>query len=134
MRKMEIGSEEIMYDFNFTNVYRDKYNKQCMCEECINFRTHFYNRYEEVALFINQFGININYPLEIVDCGIDDEKNKREYIAYYLVKGTLSTSQIHKKIENVDLIFFNPDEIKNKYSNSDMKKPYFIIEISKLYI
>jgi len=46
----------------------------------------------------------------------------------------LSTSQIHKKIENVDLIFFNPDEIKNKYSNSDMKKPYFIIEISKLYI
>ena len=49
-------------------------------EECKNLRRNFNIYYPEVSKIISKFGIDIMYPLEIMDMGIDE--NKREYSVY----------------------------------------------------
>lgn len=68
---------DIIYDFNATNKYRDKFNDQCQCNECNNFRLKFGTYYQEIILFLKQFGIDVNYPLEIIDCGFNIVKKQK---------------------------------------------------------
>ena len=72
-----LNGMDIIYDFNATKNYRDKYNEQCQCKECKKFRLNFADTYPKIIVFLKQFGIDSNYPLEIMDCGFNDEKDKR---------------------------------------------------------
>lgn len=125
---------DIVYDYNVTNNYRDKYNDQCQCHECKNFRLGFSNHYPEIILFLKAFGIDVNYPLEIMDFGFIEEERKREYSVYYSVKGELTADKIQVIIGNGEIVLRNWNISNESYSNTGMQKPYFIIEVSDLFI
>ncbi|MFI3214363.1 MAG: hypothetical protein R3Y24_13625 [Eubacteriales bacterium] len=125
---------DIVFDKEYTYSYRDKYNEQCDCEQCILYRSLFPNEYKEVATFLSQYGVNIDFPLEILDNGIDDKTLKRNYIAYYAVKGQLPKDKMNMIISDVDITMRNAAVAKESYSNTGMKTPYFVIELSNILL
>lgn len=131
---MIIQGYDVICDFEATNRYIDKYNEQCHCDECKNFRLNFKPHYPEVITFLEQFGINIDYPLEIMDLGFNDYNSKRQYSVYYSVKGELPIDRIQIKISETNIVLRNWNIADDTYSNTGMEKPYFIIEVSDLLI
>lgn len=126
--------EDIIFDKEYTYKYRDKYNEQCDCEQCILFRSMFLNEYKEVVAFLSQYGVDIDFPLEIMDDGIDAKTLKRNYTVYYAVKGQLPKDKMSISISNIDITMRNDVVAKEAYSNTDMKPPYFVIELSNILL
>ena len=124
--------KDIICDKEYTYTYRDKYNEQCNCEQCVLFRSAFPNEYKEVVAFLSQYGVNIDFPLEIMDDGIDAKTLKRNYTVYYAVKGQLPKDKISMSISNIDITMRNDVIAKEAYSNTDMQVPFFVIELSNI--
>ncbi len=129
---MNFNGYEIICDNETTNKYHDIYNEPCQCSECILFRKLFNIKYPEICKLLNDFGININFPLEIMDSGINENTFLREYTVYYSVKGELPVSKIESKINNVSITLRNWEIANEAYGNTGMEKPYFIIEIDNI--
>ena len=125
---------DIIVDKNYTFSYRDKYNTQCQCAECTLFRSHFSITYPQVASFLTNLGVDIYYPIEIMDMGINDKILKREYITYYAVKGCLPTPKMSRTVDNVMITMRNHEIAKEAYANTGMETPFFIVELSNLYL
>ena len=69
-----------------------------------------------------------------MDLFFNTEKEKRVYCVYYSVKGELPTDRIETNEEGAIIVFRNWN-IKNEgYSNTGMERPYFIIEISDVFL
>lgn len=130
--------KNLISDINFnkedTNSYHDKYNLSCQCRECTLFRNHFAKDYPLVADFLSNFGIDLLYPLEIVDNGIDDTTLTRNYLVYYCVKGSLPCDKIEDYVEHTPVVLRNYTIAGEAYNNTGMKEPYFIIEIKNIFI
>lgn len=131
---MKIQDYDIIVDIESTKKYRDKYNEQCHCEQCENFRLNFDTYYPEIVRFLQQFGINTYYPLEIMDLGFNEKISKREYIVYYSVKGELPIDKIKLTINNANIVLRNWNIAHEAYANTGMDKPYFIIEIDNIFL
>lgn len=125
---------DIVFDKEYTFSYRDKYNEQCDCQQCVLFRNQFSNKYQEIIKFLSQYGINVDFPLEIIDIGIDDKTLKRGYIVYYAVKGQLPKEKMNTNIGNVDITMRNDIVANEAYANTDMQTPFFIIELSNIVL
>ena len=126
--------ENIIFDKEYTNKYRDKYNAPCDCDECRLFHSEFIIHYPKVVEFLQGFGIDTGFPLEIMDNGINDNLLKREYIAYYAVKGQLPTQRMNMEIDDVAITMRNDDIAKESYANTDIPVPFFIIELCPVFI
>lgn len=131
---MRIQGLDVICDIEATQKYRDKYNKQCLCDECKNFRLNFSAHYPEVITFLNQFGADFDYPLEIMDNGFENEKCKRGYSVYYSVKGKIPQDRIELTIDEINIVLRNWNIAYEAYANTGMKKPFFIIEISNIFL
>lgn len=131
---MQFKGFEIKCDEITTRMYRDKYNEQCMCYECVHFRKHFGKVYPEVVQLLSQFGINEMLPLEIMNLGFETKGDMREYCIYYVVKGELPTDKIQTHIGQVELTLRNWNIANEAYANTGMEKPYFIIEVSHIFL
>ncbi len=131
---MKIQGHDIICDVKATNNYNDKYTEQCFCYECQNFRLNFRSNYPEVVVFLEQFGVNIEFPLEIMELGFDVHKKRREYSVYYSIKGELPIDSILLTISGTSIVLRNWNVASEAYSNTGMKEPFFIIEISELFI
>lgn len=131
---MNIRKSDIIFDKKYTNSYRDKYNEQCQCRECTLFRSEFIKNYPVIVSFLSDFGVNVNYPLEIMDDGIDDGNLKRRYCVYYSVKGELPCDKIEDNIEGVRITLRNWNIANEAYSNTGMDIPFFIIELTDIFI
>ena len=131
---MNISKSDIVFDKEYTNSYRDKYNEQCQCRECTLFRSQFSNNYPGAASFLSDFGVNVDYPLEIMDNGIDDGDWKRRYYVYYCMKGELPCDKIEDNIGGIPVTLRNWNIANEAYANTSMAKPYFIIELGEISI
>ncbi len=131
---MSIVISDIDFDKEATSFYRDKYNDQCRCRECILFRNKFSKNYPMIDTFLSDLGINIHYPLEIMDNGISSVNLKRNYSVYYSVKGMLPYDKIEDTIQGVSVILRNWNIANESYSNTGMIPPYFIIELTDIFI
>lgn len=131
---MKIQGYDIIVDIESTKKYRDKYNEQCHCEQCENFRLNFITYYPNIVKFLQQFGINIYYPLEIMDLGFNNEIGRREYLVYYSVKGVLPIDKIELTVNDVNIVLRNWNIAHESYANTGMERPYFIIEIGSLFL
>lgn len=129
-----MDTKDIIFDKEYTFAYRDKYNEQCQCEQCILFRKNFSKCYPEVVKFIKQFGIDVDYPLEIMEFGLDNKVLKRQYAVYYAVKGQLPNDKMTTTIGDVSAVMRNDKISTEAYSNTDLDKPFFIIELSNIFI
>ncbi|ONI37570.1 hypothetical protein AN639_08010 [Candidatus Epulonipiscium fishelsonii] len=112
----------------YTYYYRDLYNEQCECPSCIKFRNNFKNKYPKVADYLEGLGIDIQFPIEIMDLSMD------EFIVYYAVKGKLKEPKLILHIEEVELTMRDHETASEAYANTGMKKPFFIIEVSNIFI
>ncbi len=126
--------EDIIFDKEYTYTYRDKYNEQCDCEQCILFRNQFPNEYKEVVQYVSQYGVNVNFPIEIMDIGIDNKTLKRKYMVYYVVKGQLPKERISISLGDVDVTMRNDIVSDEAYANTDMPAPFFVIELSNILL
>lgn len=131
---MKINKSEIILDKKYTSSYRDQYNAQCQCRECILFRNQFSENYSAVTSFLSDFGINMDYPLEIMEDGMDDDSLKRRYRVYYCVKGELPCDKIEDTIEDIHITLRNWNIANEAYANTGIEKPYFIIELMDIFI
>ena len=125
---------DIVFDKEYTSTYRDKYNKLCDCEYCNLFISKFPNKYPDVVDFLSYFGISLDAPLEIMSLGISDTFLQHEYIAYYAVKGYLPVPKLSKSIGDISITMRNDTIAKEAYANTDMPTPFFIIEISDIFL
>lgn len=131
---MDFNINDLKLDKAYTNSYRDKYNTQCSCEQCQLFREGFEADYPSVAKFLLQFSIDLQFPIEIIDCGIDDQTLKRQYTVFYAVKGCLPQEKMSINIDDVNVIMRADETADESYSNTSMEKPFFIIELNNILL
>lgn len=124
----------IIVDKADTNAYRDVYTEQCECVACEIYRMEFEDQYFEVVSFLQEFGVNIYYPLSTMDVSDDEKEYMHEYIAYYCVRGELPTDKIEMKIGNINVTMRNWNIADEAYANTGMLAPYFIIELDGIII
>lgn len=74
------------------------------------------------------------FPLEIKDLGIKDDLLQREYMAYYAVKGYLPVPKMTTTIGDVSVTMRNDDIANESYANTDMQAPFFVIELSEIFL
>lgn len=84
--------------------------------------------------FPEEFGINTEYSIEIMDLFYNEEQHKREYAVYYTVKGELPVDKIEAKLSGASITLRNHAIADEAYANTGMAKPYFIIEVSELFL
>lgn len=129
---MQFSGFEIECDVNATHSYYDKYNEPCMCSECTHFRKYFSTAYPNVINLLSQFGINVMFPIEIMDLGFTTRESMREYWVYFSAKGQLPIDKIESKLGEVPIILRNWNIADEAYCNTAMEKPYFIIEVQNI--
>lgn len=127
---MKENIKGIHVDKDQTSTYRDMYNEPCECGACDMFREKFATQYSDLVTYLRQFGIDIDYPLEVMDFSTDEKGTVvRQYMVYYCVKGKLPVDKMNEKIGDVDLTLRNWNIADEAYAQTGMKPPYFIIEL-----
>ena len=95
---------DINFDYNFTKEYRFKYDSQCECAYCRNYYKTFKMKYLNTSRLLEEFGLDIEFPLEIMPLEYDKLDNKMEYISYYPVKGTMDKDKLILNLEELEII------------------------------
>ncbi len=120
-------------DVEATNAYLDMYNEQCQCMYCKNYLKTFAATYPKAAQALEQLGINIDYPLEIMDYFWNKNKDKRIYGSYYSVKGELFEDKTVLYDEDAVITLYKADTDEPCiYANTGMEKPYFIAQVQNI--
>lgn len=131
---MKFRGLNIECDEDATWSYHDQYNEPCMCRECLHFRKYFPVVYPEVIKTLEQFGLDIRFPLEIMDLGFETNIGKRVYGVYFSVQGRMPVDKIEVIVDDVTLTLRNSAIATEAYANTGMKEPYFIIEVSHILL
>lgn len=131
---MVFNGFKIECDVNVTQAYRDKYNEPCICDECTLFREYFKSSYPTVTKQLEQFGIDVLRPLEIIDLGFNTRTSLREYMVYFSVKGQLPIDKIESKLEQLTIVLRNCTIADEAYDNTGMERPYFIVEVKSIFL
>lgn len=120
----------INYDYDSTKEYRFKYEGQCDCAYCRNYYKTFKTNYPETSKFLERFGLDVEFPLEIMPLQYDKLNNVMEYISFYPIKGTLAKDEIILNIEELELRIFKGKNSNNPCPNPKMEDPYLLVEVS----
>ena len=103
----------------------------CQCESCKNFYKNIKFVSDDIRSFIEQFGIDINKPIEQQSIIADKTKKIVENTVYYAVIGeaiALNNSNIPIGQSIVQII---PKEIS---PNTDISQPYFVFSVSDIWL
>lgn len=119
-------------DVQTTAAYADKYNQPCDCIYCLNYQKTFASCYPEIINILQDFGIPIERPLEVIDCYWNDAKDKRRYESYYSVKGNLLEDKLQIYAESAVITLYCSDTDIPIYGNTGMEKPYFILAVTDI--
>ena len=119
-------------DIEAKKSYLDIYNEHCQCMYCNNYLKTFESTYPKVAKELQQLGINIDYPLEIIDFCWNENEDKRIYESYYSVKGELFEDKTVLYDEDAVITLYRYDTDARIYANTGMEKPYFIAKVTNV--
>lgn len=61
-------------------------------------------KYLNTSKFLEEFGLDIEFPLEIMPLEYDKSDNKMEYISYYPIKGTMDKDKLILNLEELEII------------------------------
>lgn len=109
-------------DIEATKSYLDIYNEHCQCMYCKNYLKTFESTYPKAAKALQQLGINIDYPLEILDFFWNEKEDKRIYESYYSVKGELFEDKTVLYDEDAVITLYRYDTDAHIYANTGMEK------------
>ena len=127
---MQIYGLSINFDYDSTKEYRFKYESQCDCAYCRNYYKEFKKKHLETSKFLEELGLDIKFPLEIMPLLYDQKNNIMEYISYYPVKGTIDGNKIVLNLEKLEVRVLKGSDLNNPCPNPKMEEPYLLIEIS----
>lgn len=121
---------QIDFDYDSTKKYRLEYESQCDCAYCWNYYKTFRAKYLETTKLLEEFGLDIVFPLEIMPLQYDELKNEKEYISFYPVKGTIDQDEIRVDLEGLIISIFKGSESINPCPSPKMDEPYLLIGVS----
>jgi len=119
------------FDKNITQNYYENDSDLCKCESCQNFYKNINAVSDDIRNFIEQFGIDINKPIELESIIADKSKDVVEYTVYYAVNGNAISSTGTDILLGESIVQIIPNEIS---PNTDIPKPYFVFAISNLWL
>ena len=120
----------INFNYDSTKEYKLKYESQCDCAYCRNYYETFKMKYLNTSKLLEEFGLDIEFPLEIMPLEYDKLENKAEYISYYPVKGTMDNDKLILNLEELEIRALKGSDSNNPCPNPKMEEPYLLIEIS----
>lgn len=120
----------IKLDYNATKEYREIHEYKCDCAYCRNYYKVFKSEYPKTSAFIEEFGLDINFPLEAMPMPYDNKDKIMEYTVYYPVKGEMSNDVLDLNLEELDIRLFKGLDSNNPCPNPKMEEPYLLIEIN----
>lgn len=113
-----------------TKSYYASYSEICDCQKCRNYYQLIKSYSTSLNDFLDQFGIDIEKPIEIVCFEANNIDHTVEYIAYYSVNGSVDVGEGEIEIGDVKVSVEKPE----LSPNTEMTELYFILEISKLHL
>ena len=122
----------IKFDYDPTKQYREKYDYQCDCSYCRNYYRTFKITYPKISAFLEEFGLDINYPLEAMPLEYDKKDNTMGYTTYYPVKGEIFEDALDLNIEGLEIRILRGSSSRNPCPNPQMEEPYLLIEINSI--
>ena len=129
--KLELFGWKFSFDKNITQNYYENYSDLCKCESCQNFYKNINAVSDVIRNFIEQFGIDINKPIELESIIADKSKDIVEYTVYYAVNGNATSLISNDILFGESIVQIIPDEIS---PNTYISKPYFVFAISNLWL
>jgi hypothetical protein len=121
---------EFNVDIGVTKEYYLGYSDLCNCDGCQNFYKTIRGCSTEFISFLEQFGIDIEKPIETFWFVIDKQSKVIDYTAYYAVHGTAA-----KGSYEIDFGTINVAVQSLKYSpNTEMPEPYFVFQVFNLLL
>ena len=120
----------IKFDYDSTEQYREKFEYQCDCAYCRNYYKTFKITYPKISAFLEEFGLDINYPLEAMTLEYDKKDKTMGYTTYYPVKGEIFEDTLDLNIEGLEIRILRGSSSSNPCPNPQMEKPYLLVEIN----
>lgn len=120
----------INFDYDSTKEYRLKYESQCSCAYCRNYYKTFKKKYPKTSKLLEKYGLNVEFPIEIISLTYDRQNNEIEYEVYYPIKGTMDKDEIILNLEELEIRILKGSINNNLCPNPKMEEPYLLIEIS----
>lgn len=116
---------EFSVNIEKTKEYYRTYSDLCNCDGCKNFYQAIQSYSAELTEFLEQFGIDIEKPIEAMWFAVDKQSKTVDYAAYYAVHGTAAKGSYEIDLGTINIVVQPP---KNS-PNTKMAEPYFIFQI-----
>ena len=120
----------INIDHEATKRYREINSYQCDCSYCRNYYISFKDKYPKTSTFIEGFGLDINFPLEVMPLPYDSKDKTMGYTVYYPVKGEIFNEIFELKLEGLYIRVLKESDSKNLCPKPKMEEPYLLMEIN----
>ncbi|MFZ3132004.1 MAG: hypothetical protein WA125_13100 [Desulfosporosinus sp.] len=122
---------EFNVDIDKTKGYYRAFTDLCDCDGCKNFYQTIRNCSAELTAFLEQFGIDIEKPIETERYIFDKQSKTVDYTAYYTVHGTVAKGSGYEiDFGSINVVVQSP---KNS-PNTKMPEPYFVFQIFNLFL
>lgn len=123
---------DINIDIKATKQYREINSYQCDCSYCRNYYISFKDKYPKTAEFIEEFGLDINFPLEAMPLPYNSKDKTMGYTVYYPVKGEVLNEGLELKLEGLYIRILKGSDSKNLCPKPEMEESYLLIEINDI--
>ncbi len=120
----------IKFDYDATEKYRQNYEYQCDCAYCRNYYRTFKTTYPKISAFLEESGLDANFPLETMPLEYHKKDNTMGYTAYYPVKGEIFGGTVGLNIEGLEIRILKGSNSSNPCPNPQMEEPYLLVEIN----
>lgn len=124
------GDWEFSVDIDITKEYYRTYSDLCKCDGCKNFYQTIRSCSAELTAFLEQFGIDVEKPIEAMWFTVDKQSKIVNYAAYYSVHGIAANGKYEIDFGTINIVVQPP---KNS-PNTEMSEPYFVFQIFNLLL
>lgn len=128
---VEMGGWQFCFDRDVTAKYYENYTELCQCASCRNFYANVEHISPELKNFLEQFGVDVAKPIELMSITADREEMCVENTLYYAVHGTATSLEkpwIQVGESSIRI------QSENGSPNTDIAEPYFVIEANDVWL
>lgn len=131
METLQYRDWNFEYDKEATREYYTAHRDECPCAPCRNFHKNIKEMPAEVKTFLENFGVDIDRPIEQMWAIAYKEDNLVEQVAYYCVKGKAFSEEGYEiDIGSVQIVV-HLNEIG--IPNHKMEEPCFVVSLHNMF-
>lgn len=130
MESLQYQGWHFEFDKEATQKYYASHHDKCSCAPCRNFHKNIKEMPLEVKRFLEEFGIDIDNPIEQMSVIALKEENLVEQEVQYCVKGIATSNELYEiDIGSVQIAILN----NNETANHEMEEPCFGLFIFNMF-